>query len=202
MVTLLPRPAPSAPPQERTRLPRRWLVLGGVASLLIGAYLLAPSAARLDAGAPPRFSAGAAVTVPSYGDRGTHILAYTYGEAFTVAVPIVNRGVVPVTITEIRLAEQARPLVETASVTVDGGRLPLTLWPGETAAVELRARFDNCRFYHEREMQTMRGAVVSGHVLGRPVTTTAEFDHDLVATSPMIVGCPDRTLVRGDDVRR
>lgn len=202
MMTLLPGLVPGTPPPERTKVPRRWLVLGGMASLLIGAYLLAPSLARFDADTPPRFSAAAAVTVPSYGERGTQILAYAYGEQFTITVPIANRGVVPVTVTELRLTEKPRPLVETASVTVDGDRLPATLWPGETAVVELRARFDNCRYYHEREMQTMPGAVVSGHVLGRPVTAIAEFDRDLVVASPMIVGCPDRTLVRGDDIRR
>lgn len=181
---------------------RRWsrwrvAVVAGVA-LLLGGLLAAPYLIRLEAGGPPRFSPGAAVTVPAY---GTHILAYSYGAEFTVDVPLVNRGILPMTITRIRLTDEPLPLAETTSVQVDGQPLPLTLWPGESASVALRARFANCRFYHEREMQTMPGALVDGHLLGRPVTQTADFDHDLVVHSPMIVGCPNRTLTRDDDIR-
>lgn len=181
---------------------RRWLVLLGVVVALLGAYLATPHLVRLEADAAPRFSPGAAVTVPSYGERGTHILAYRYGEEFTIGVPVTNSGVVPVEVTEIRLTDEPRPLVETTSVRAEGSPLPTTLWPGETVRIELRARFDNCRYYHEREMQTMPGLVVDGRVLGLPATASARLDHDLVAHSPMIIGCPDRTLVRGDDRRR
>lgn len=184
------------------RPPARWFVLGAVLLLVIGGYFAAPHLVWLTAGAPPSFSAGAVVTVPSYGERGTHILAYEYGKEFTVRVPIRNSGIVPMTVTDVALTEQPRPLAETVAVTVAGERLPLTLWPGDTMRVELRVRFGNCRYYHEREMQNMSGAVVTGHVLGASAVATARFGHDLVAHSPMIIGCPDRTLVRGDDLRR
>lgn len=189
-------------PDTRPRRPlARWCVLGALL-LVIGAYFAAPHLVRLKADEPPSFSAGAVVTVPSFGERGAHILAYEYGKEFTVRVSISNSGPVPMTVTDVALTNEPRPLAETIGVRVAGERLPLTFWPGETLRVELRVRFGNCRYYHEREMQSMPGAVVTGHVLGASAVATAPFDHDLVAHSPMIIGCPDRTLVRGDDRRR
>jgi hypothetical protein len=190
---------PTTDPPHPVRRRSRWRVAVVVlVAGLLGGLLGAPYLIRLEAGGPPRFSPGAAVTVPAY---GSHILAYSYGAEFTVDVRLVNRGILPLTITRIRLTDEPRPLVETTSVHVDGQRLPMTLWPGESADVALRARFANCRYYHERELQTMPGALVDGHLLGRPVTQIAAFDHDLVVHSPMIVGCPNRTLARDDDIR-
>lgn len=195
LLTRTANPPPLLPVQRRTR----WRVAVAVlVAVLLGGVLLAPYLIRLDPGGAPRFSPGAAVTVPAY---GTHILAYTYGDQFTVDVRLVNRGILPMTITRIRLTDEPRPLAETTSVQVDGQPLPTTLWPGESADVTVRARFANCRYYHEREMQTMPGVLVDGHLLGRPVTQTAAFDHNLVAHSPMIVDCPNRTLSRDDDIR-
>lgn len=189
----------TADPPHPVQQHSRWRVAAAVlVAVLLGGVLLAPYLIRLEASGAPRFSPGAAVTVPAY---GTHILAYTYGEQFTVDVRLVNRGILPMTITRIRLTDEPRPLAQTTSVQVDGQPLPTTLWPGESADVTLRARFTNCRYYHEREMQTMPGVLVDGHLLGRPVTQTAAFDHNLVAHSPMIVDCPNRTLTRDDDIR-
>jgi hypothetical protein len=50
----------------------------------------------------------------------------------------------------------------------------------------------------EAQVQTMPGAIVTGHVLGRPTRDVVDFDHAVVAPSPMIVGCPDRTLDRDE----
>lgn len=172
----------------------RWLLVGPAAMLAV-AYSALPLLTRLDEAAVAKFSPGAAVTVPGFEAAGAHILIYEHGKRLTVTVPVANSGPLPVTIIDVRLSDDARPLVRTEAAE----RLPVTLWPGRTAEVELTARFGNCRYYHERQLQTYPGVVVSGHVLGRPMRETVGFDRQLLVHSPMIVGCPDRTLVRDDD---
>jgi hypothetical protein len=167
-------------------------------ALLAVAYLALPLLARLEQGVVPTFSDGAAATVPQFEGSGAHILGYAHGEKITVTVPLTNRGPVALTVTEVRLTEQPHPLVDVLSAAAGGRPLPVTLSPGETVPVELAARFGNCRHHNERQVQTMPGAIVTGHVLGRPTRDVVDFDHAVVAPSPMIVGCPDRTLDRDE----
>jgi hypothetical protein len=42
---------------------------------------------------------------------------------------------------------------------------------------------------------------VDGRIFGESFSRTVPFERDLVVRSPMIVGCPDRTLDPDDDVR-
>jgi hypothetical protein len=43
---------------------------------------------------------------------------------------------------------------------------------------------------------------VSGTVLGRETSVLVDLEVPLVVHSQVILDCPERTLVRGDDVRR
>ncbi len=66
------------------------------------------------------------------------------------------------------------------------------------------ARYGNCRYYHEREVQLyLRRSTIGGEVLGvgRDTAAVALDQPAWWSTSPMIVDCPDRTLNRDDDVR-
>ncbi|WP_157362270.1 hypothetical protein [Haloechinothrix halophila] len=183
---------------------RRWVAASGVllAALAVAGYVVVPSLAHFAGGTSPTMPDDAHVAVPTFGERGSDVLAYQDGDTFTMTFPLVNDGWLPVTVRDVLLSDGPRPLVRVTSVTSHGTPLPVTVPAGETRRVELTVRFDNCRYYHEREMQVISGAVVDGSVFGRDLRTTAGFEHDLVVSSPMIASCPDRTLRRDDDVRR
>jgi hypothetical protein len=192
------------------RRPARWrrtwvlavgLVAALVVALVIGAYAAVPHLVRFAPDAVPAIEGPDGLVVEEYGARGTHFVHYTQGQQFTVAVPLTNAGPLPMKVTEVRLTDEVSPLVETRSVTVAGDGLPVTIGAGDTVTVELTAEFGNCRYYHERAVQTMPGAIVDGSVLGRDFRKLARFDHPLAVHSQVILRCPDRTLVRGDDIR-
>jgi hypothetical protein len=170
-------------------------------ALGVSGYLAAPSLVWFADGIAPVVPDDAAVSVPSYGERGSEILGYQHAQIVTVTFPLTNEGILPVTVTDVRLTDEPRPLVDVTMVSGNGRRLPAVVFAGETIRIELRARFDHCRYYHEREMQTLSGAVVHGRTLGRVARGHAEFNRPFIVHSPMIVGCPDRTLRRDDDVR-
>lgn len=172
------------------------IAAGTVAVLLAAAYLALPYTVSFAAGLTPRIDGPQGLVVAQYGDGGTHFVRYTHGERFTITVPLHNDGPLPVSVTEVRISDEASPLIEARA-----GGLPVTVGPGETVPVTLNARFANCRFYHERAVQTMPGAIVRGEVLGRSFTELAAFDHPVAVHSQVILRCPERTLVRGDDIR-
>jgi hypothetical protein len=181
----------------------RWgrVVVVGVllAGVLFGATLLS---VRFVGGAPVTFAGDSdVVTLPRFGDRGAHVLAYHHGEQLDFSFPIENAGRLPLTLETIRMSDEARSMLQVERVTVDGRPLPLQLDAGASAAVRVTARYTNCRYYHEREVEVFRSAIVGSTVLGMAMTRQAAFDYDLVLHSPMIVGCPDRTLDRNDDRR-
>ncbi len=189
--------------RRRARWRRRVAASGLLlAALAAAAYVALPSLAHFAGGTSPTMPDDAHVPVPTFGERGSDVLAYEHGTTFTMTFPLVNDGWVPVTVRDVRLSDEARPLAEVTSVTSDDAALPVTVPAGETRRVVLTVRFDNCRYYHERELQVISGVVVDGSVLGRDLRTTAGFQHDLVVSSPMVASCPDRTLRRDDDVRR
>ncbi|MPY98292.1 MAG: hypothetical protein GEU97_09895 [Actinophytocola sp.] len=189
--------------RRRARWRRRVATSGLMLAALAGAtYVALPSLAHFAGGTSPTMPDDAHVAVPAFGERGSDVLAYEHGTTFTMTFPLVNDGWLPVTVRDVRLSDEPRPLAGVTSVTSDGATLPVTVPAGETRRVALTVRFDNCRYYHEREMQVISGAVVDGSVFGRNLRTTAGFQLDLVVSSPMIASCPDRTLRRDDDVRR
>lgn len=192
---------PEGHPRPRRRRGVWAVALIVVLAAVLGGYLAQPRLVRFAPNVTPAISGPERLVVEEFGEDGTQFVRYTHGQEFVVTVPLTNNAPLPITVSDIRLADEIRPLVTTRSVSVDGGGLPVSLAPGETASVELTARFGNCRYYHERAVQTMPGALVRGSVLGREFRKLARFDHPLAVHSQVILRCPDRTLVRGDDIR-
>ena len=190
---------PAGPPRHRIRLVY-WAV--GLAVVLAGAAVATITSVRFDGPAPLSFVAGSeVVSLPTFGDEGSHVLLYRHGETVTFSLPLENHGAVPLTVTGVRLSDRAQSMLEVERVSVGADELPVRLAAGESAALRVTARYGNCRYYHEREIESFPSAVVDVDVLGLGVTRTVAFDHPLVLHSPMIVDCPDRTLRRDDDVR-
>lgn len=200
---MTPGDAPS-PLIEAGRSRARYAFWAAGAAVLAGlAYLAAVRTASFEGGAVIRFAPDAeAVTLPGF-DGGAHAVVYEHGGTVSFSFPLHHTGLVGLTVTGVRLSEDdPYPLLAIEEVSVDGGDLPARVGRGETARVEVRARYDNCRYYHERELELLEGVTVDATVLGTGVTREVTFDHPLVVRSPMIVHCPDRTLDRNDDTRR
>lgn len=135
--------------------------------------------------------------VQEYGTNGSYFLQYRHGQPVTVTVPVTNHGPVPVTVSDVALDLPAYPLLEPSSAT----GLPLRLAPFTSGSVDLTLTYGNCRYYHERAVQVVSSATVTGTALGRGFTRTVDVEAPLTVHGQVIVNCPDRTLVRGDDVR-
>ena len=178
---------------------RRWrLWVAALLVLVLGGWLLAPYAVRVE---PPRvaLNADAGLMVEGYGPAGTFALDYRFGEQVVVTVPVANHSPVPLHVESVELVEPAYPLMEPVG---EGSAVePFTLLPGQSGEVALAFEFTNCRYYHERANNAYEQVRVSGSVLGRPVTRTVDLAVPLVVHSQVILNCPDRTLVRGDDRR-
>jgi hypothetical protein len=170
------------------------LVLAGAVWSLL---LWAPASASLAAGTSRFAPETAAVTVPGYGPRGTHVVDYRHGAPVEVVVPLRNDGPLPLRVTSVTAAgREVLPLLR-----LDGADLPVTVPAGGTAEVVLRGVLGNCAYYHERQVQNVDGVQVEAQVLGRSTTRQVPLDRPLLVHSPMIVSCPDRTLTRNDDRR-
>ena len=191
----------TASPPRRPRI--RYLIWAGAAvTAAAAAYLAAVTSVDLDGTATVRFAPDAeAVSLPTF-EGGTHALRYRHGETFAFSFPLHNDGVVPITVTAVTWDQGPKPLVEVQAVALGSVALPARLGAGSTAEVHVTARYGNCRYYHEREAASLAGVTVTARALGTRVRRDVAFDHPLVVRSPMIVDCPDRTLVRDDDARR
>lgn len=193
--TTAPLP-PGQPAGRGRRRLRPWVA--AVLVLVLGGWLLAPHAVRVE---PPRLAldGDAGLMVEGYGPAGTFALDYRFGEQVLVTVPVANHSPVPLRVESVELVEPAYPLM---APTPDGSPVePFTLLPGQSGEVDLTFEFTNCRFYHERANNAYEQVRLSGSVLGRPVTRTVDLAVPLVVHSQVILNCPDRTLVRGDDRR-
>jgi hypothetical protein len=160
----------------------------------------APSTVDLAAGDLAVDSSGPVLTVPEYGVDGTTVVAYRHGAEVAVTVPLRNDGPLPVDVEAVATGAGVLPLLEVRSV--EG--LPLRLGAGETGEVVLRAVLGNCRYYNERQLQLVTSLVVdvdSAVPLASGSRTEVTLARPLLVKSPMIVGCPDRTLSREDDSR-
>ncbi|WP_121255826.1 hypothetical protein [Nocardioides ferulae] len=178
----------------------RWPRWTAVVAALGLAWALAPQGVRLGQDVRVAMPVRAGLEVPEYGADGTYFLAYEYGETVTVGVPVSNTGLLPVTVTGVRLVEPEFPLLEPVPEG-EGAAEPVELGPFEEAVVPLTFRFANCRYYHERATQSYTAAEVTGSVLGRSFTETVSFAEPLTSHAQVILDCPERTLVRGDDRR-
>ncbi len=198
-----PGEAPPPSPHEPRSRSRYILWLSGLVALLGLLYVATVRTVTFDGDAAIRFAPDAeAISLPGF-DGGAHVAAYEHGGTVSFSFPLRNAGLLGVTVTGVRLDEDdPYPLVTIEHVTVDGDDLPARVGRGHTARVDVTARYDNCRYYHERELELLAGATVDASVLGMGITRDVSFDHPLVVRSPMIVDCPDRTLTRDDDPRR
>ena len=202
-MSLLDRPRDAVatdPPAQSSAAGRRRLRLwvAAVLVLLLGGWLLAPYAVRVER---PQLvlDADAGLMVEGYGPAGTYALDYRFGEEVLVQVPIANDSLVPLHVESVELVEPTYPLM--VPVSEDSSVEPFTLLPGQSGEVVLAFEFTNCRYYHERANNAYEQVRFTGSVLGRPVTRTVDLAVPLVVHSQVILNCPDRTLVRGDDRR-
>lgn len=175
------------------RLARR-LVWPAAAGL---GYLLLPWAVLLGGETDVSLPVDSGLAVPEFGAVGTFFLSYQHGGSVTVTVPVSNDGPVPVTVSDVHLDLPDYSLVEESSTT----GLPLELPPFADGSVELTLTYGNCRYYHERAVEEIDAARVAGTALGRSFERTVRLHRPLAVHAQVILDCPDRTLVRGDDVR-
>ena len=193
-----PRTA-SAAPRAGARDPgRRRAVVALVAlvALVAGGWALAPQAVRV---APPQPSVSAAdgLLVDGYGPAGTLALRYRYGQRLALTLPLQNASALPFRVTDARLVQPAYPLLAPVGGPVES----VMLAPFGDGEVVLELEFANCRYYHERANNSYAQVQLSGTVLGRDVSRTVELAVPLVVHSQVILDCPERTFVRGDDRR-
>jgi len=112
-------------------------------------------------------------------------------------LPLDNASVVPFRVTGVELVEPTYPLL----APVGGPVEPVELGPFGDGEVVLEFEFTNCRYYHERANNTYEQVRLTGTSLGREVTRTVDLAVPLVVHSQVILDCPERTFVRGDDRR-
>lgn len=185
----------SAPARAGTG--RRRVRVAVVALTLVAlAWLALPLTVRVGQEVEPRLPVESGLFVPGYGDDGTFALHYRHHDEVTLTVPIRNNGPVPITIDDARIDDAPLPLLVSA-----GDNLPIDVGPWDQSDLELTFRFDNCRYYHERSADTWDRVWVEGSVLGRGFDDVVELSYPIALHGQVIGTCPDRTLIRGDDVR-
>jgi hypothetical protein len=189
----------TAPPAagRRSRLLVAVLALGAVLLLALGGLRAAESSLQLGPVTPAFSGSAPAVTLPTYGAQGMHVVGYEHGATTRISLPIRNRGLLPLTITSVDLRGGVAPLLVVQEV----AGLPMSLRPGQAGTVEVTAELANCRFFHEREIQNYAGFDLGVSLLGQSRTRYVEYDRPLMVHSPMIVGCPERQLNRQADNR-
>lgn len=197
------RPARDDQVPGRTPTRRRWTralgaVLGALLVVLAGVWLaapgllvrLAPVALEFDQDAP-------AVAVDGFsGPGGAYVVGYEHDTYLDLDATVRNAGPAAVTVRAVHLDMQSAPLLVATEASAPG-----VVGPGQEATASLRLRFDNCEAYHEREAMVVRSVEVEATVLGRTVVERVALDRPLMARSPMLWQCPDRTLDRDDDRR-
>lgn len=196
-----PGGTPPAGSSAQARAPRRTrgtcaAAVGGLLALVAGAWALAPQAVLVSA-PTPSVPVADGLLVDGYGPSGTLALHYRYGERMALTLPLGNASVVPFRVTRAELVEPTYPLLEPVGGPVE----PVDLDPFGEGEVVLEFEFTNCRYYHERANNTYDQVRLTGTALGREVTRTVELAVPLVVHSQVILDCPERTFVRGDDRR-
>lgn len=163
------------------------------AAVVVGPGVLvdmAPASVRFGDGAP-------ALAVDRFGGPdGTYVVGYEHEQAMTMTVTLTDTGLVGAQVTDVRLAAQASPLLVQDRPAEAG---PLA--SGQHLRVEVPVRFDNCEAYHEREAMLVHHVDVHLRVLGRSIVERVPLDRPMMARSPMLWQCPDRSIDRSDDLR-
>lgn len=143
-----------------------------------------------------RASGGEQAHLPEYGERGSVIVRYRHGETTTIAVRLVNAGLLPITVEAVDPFLTPLGLATADTVTADGDRLPVRLGPRESAEVEIRARFDHCAYFTERAIDPSTHARVTWRLGPMTRTSLVAYPQALLVRSPTIVDCPGRVLDR------
>lgn len=185
------------------------LLLLGAAIVLRGQKPLAP-VATIAAG-PEMLSD----VIPTGTDRQGIAIVYDHEQPASFAMELRNDGPVGITITGLGTEADQLHLLQPYGVFVmpAGADLDVdaddavemqsfALAPGESRVVLVRGSFANCRYYNERNIDLRTKIRVDYRILGVPASQMVEFDKDLLVKSPMIVGCPERTVNREDDRRK
>lgn len=204
LMTAHPRSAtPGAEhPADQRRRPRGRLialiVVVGLALGVVGLWAAAPGVLLRVAPVSLSFRDGAPASVVEgfNGPAGAYVVGYEHDAYLDVDVAVANAGVVPIVVERVELDLQTAPLLVPAEA-VAPGPVPA----GDTDTGSVRLRFDNCEAYHEREAMVVDHVRVHATVMGRTVTERVALDRPLMARSPMLWQCPDRTIERYDDRR-
>lgn len=205
-MSLLERPvlaAPEAPAPAPGRRSRRWVPMTAAITglTLLAGWLLLPWLVHfeqgVDAALPEPGSVAPGLEVVEYGRNGYEFLHYRHHETVTLAVPLANRSPVPLTVESAELVTGPYPLL----VPAGAEPLPVTVAPYSTVEVGITLRFDNCRYYHERSATNHHSVAIAGTALGREFRTEITLARPVTVHGQVILDCPDRTLVRGDDQR-
>jgi hypothetical protein len=175
---------------------RPWQIAVVAVVGLVLAWALLPFTVRLGQDVDPELPVDAGLLVPEYGEKGIYGLHYRHHEEVTLRVPIRNRGPLPMRIDDAGLRDEQLPLLVQV-----GDNLPLKIGPWGTGELELTLRFDNCRYYHERSAETWDRVHLEGSTLGRDFDDEVTLAYPIALHGQVILTCPDRTLVRGDDTR-
>lgn len=192
-----PVAAPAATASRRRSLLPVLAAVVAVAGIGLSALLMAAPSAASFPKVQPIATGAPFVTVPEYGVRGAYIFGYEHGAHVAVTVPVRNDGWLPVTVRSAVLDDGPAPLLSITGV--EG--LPLKLGAGESGRLVLRGTFINCRYYHERALETYDGVTLGFSSLGRSGSRLASFDRPLLVKSPMLASCPNRLLDRQADRR-
>lgn len=173
-------------------------VVGALLLVGVGVWLAAPGLLVRLAPVTLEFEQDApAIAVDDFaGPAGAYVVGYEHDSYLDIDATVRNAGPAAVTVRAVRLDLQSAPLLVPAEASALG-----VVGPGQESSATLRMRFDNCEAYHEREAMVVRSVEVEASVLGRTVVERVALDRPLMARSPMLWQCPDRTLDR-DDHRR
>lgn len=186
-----------ARPQAGTRTARRTGAAVLALLLVLGAAVAAVLTARPGFAGDLRADSAEQVNLPEYGAQGSLIVRYRHGDSTVVDVELVNRGLLPITVTGVEPFLTKLGLATADRITVDGRPLPVTLHRGERAALSVHATFGNCEYFTERAIDPSTHARVTWTTLGVERSALIAYPRALLLRSPTIVDCPGRVLDRG-----
>jgi hypothetical protein len=172
---------------RRSPLGRRLLAVAGVAAIIAGGTMVAaglrgdPDRVAMQFGGDPFAVQSSWGDADLFGVPGSWVVPYGHGSIITMHVPWDGEQIADAWFDE---DEPSLFIVDSVTQTADEVQLQLTM--------------GNCRYFHERELDMFAGVHL---VAADGDTTELLFDRPVIVHSPMLWGCPDRSVDRGDDRR-